>query len=266
MARKKLQGQAAIITGGGRGIGAAAAYQLAAAGAALVLTARSEEEVEAIAAQIRKNGGRAIAAPGDISDFAHVEEVVESALGQFDRVDILVNAAGLLWPLEEAAETDPEEWAYNIQVNLVAPFAMMQNVLPLMKAQRYGRIVNLGDSLIHLAPVGLSAYTAAKAGLEMFTRVMAKEAGAYGVNVNLLYPGAVNTAFQTDLRSVDTSESELDFSQWQTLYEQKALFDAEIAARAIYWLVGPWSRQHNGQCFDLEEEAFRRQINQDLGL
>ena len=91
MAGKKLQGQVAIVTGAGRGIGAAAARRLAEAGAAVVLAARSEEEVEALAAQLRKEGKRAIAVAADVSDLDGVEEIVESALEQFDRVDILVN-------------------------------------------------------------------------------------------------------------------------------------------------------------------------------
>ena len=92
MAGKKLQGQVAIITGAGRGIGAATAQRLAAAGAAVVLTARTEEEIEAVAKHLRQQGGRAIAVAGDVSDLAAVEEIVESALEQFERVDVLINA------------------------------------------------------------------------------------------------------------------------------------------------------------------------------
>ena len=107
MAGKKLQGQVAIVTGAGRGIGAATARRLAAAGASVVLAARSEEEVEALAAELRKKGSRAIAVAADVSDLAGVEEIVESALEQFDRVDILVNNAGVIWPLEEVRRRRP---------------------------------------------------------------------------------------------------------------------------------------------------------------
>ena len=119
---RKLQGQVAIITGGGRGIGAAAGNLLAAAGAAVVLTARSEDQIEAVAKKIRGAGARAIAVPCDVASPDQIEEVVEAALTQYDRVDILVNNAGIVWPVEQVIEADPEEWAYNIHCNLVGPF------------------------------------------------------------------------------------------------------------------------------------------------
>src|SRR5690606_20998343 len=147
MVRKKLQGQVAIITGGSRGIGAAAGTLLAAAGAAVVLTARNEQQVEATAARLRDQGARAIGVPADVADPGQVEEVVEAALDQFHRVDILVNNAGVIWPLEEVVETDPDEWAYSIQVNLLGPFFMTHNVLPLMVDQQYGRILNISSGL-----------------------------------------------------------------------------------------------------------------------
>src|SRR5690606_25895718 len=113
MAKKKLQGQVAIVTGGGRGIGAATAERLAGMGARVVLAARSDEEVEAVASHLRGQGGQAIAVPGDVTDPDIVEEIVEAALDQFGRVDILINNAAVIWPLEELVEADPDEWAYN---------------------------------------------------------------------------------------------------------------------------------------------------------
>ncbi len=174
MIRKKLQGQTAIICGASRGIGAASARLLAEAGAAVVLAARSGEQLEAVAEDIRRQGGRAIAVPADVSDPAAAEEIVESALDQFDRVDILVNAAGIIWPLDEAMETDADEWAYNIHVNLIGPFYLARNVLPVMVDQGYGRIVSL-TSAAAARPAGMSAFCAAQAGLEMWTRVVAHE-------------------------------------------------------------------------------------------
>jgi NAD(P)-dependent dehydrogenase (short-subunit alcohol dehydrogenase family) len=145
MTKKKLQGQVAIITGGGRGIGAATAARLAATGAKLVLAARSEEEVESVAATLRRQGAQALAVPGDVSDPEVVEEIVETALEQFDRVDILINNAAVIWPLEETIYADPDEWAYNINTNLIAPFLLARNVLPVMMEQRYGRILNISS-------------------------------------------------------------------------------------------------------------------------
>lgn len=264
MAGKKLQGQVAIITGGGRGIGAAAAARLVSAGASVVLTARSEEEVEAVAAQLRQVKGRAIAVPGDITDPEAVEEVVEAALDQFGRVDILVNNAAVIWPLEEVADVDPDEWAYNITTNLIAPMMMVRNVLPVMLDQGYGRILNISSEAAFTPVFGGSAYCAAKAGLDMFTRVLALEVAGSGVAVNALYPGQVDTAMQEDIRSVDTTGSRLDTTWFHEIHARGELAAPASVANLVYWLVGPWSRTRNGEFFNAEDAAWVEQVRQDL--
>ncbi|MXY91841.1 MAG: SDR family oxidoreductase [Caldilineaceae bacterium SB0670_bin_27] len=264
---RKLQGQVAIITGGGRGIGAAAGEMLAAAGASVVLTARSEDQVEAAARQIRRAGAQAIAVPCDVTNPEQIEEVVEAALTQFDRVDILVNNAGIIWPVEQVYEADPEEWAYNIHCNLVGPFQMVRNVLPVMIGQEYGRIVNVSSGAAENVMPGWSAYCAAKAGLNMLTRCLASELqadGVPGVTVNALAPGMVDTEMQADVRSIDTHDSSLDFSRFHEAHLQGALLSTESAARLIYWLVGPWSRGRSGQIFSRSDAQWLEQVELDL--
>jgi NAD(P)-dependent dehydrogenase (short-subunit alcohol dehydrogenase family) len=264
MAKKKLQGQVAIIPGGGRGIGAATAARLAEAGARLVLTARSEDEVEAVAASLRQQGAQVLAVPGDITDPATVEEIVETALEQFDRLDILINNAGVIWPLEETVYADPDEWAYNITTNLIAPFALVRNVLPVMAEQGYGRILNISSDAAFTPVFGGAAYCAAKAGLDMFTRVLALELAGAGVTVNTLYPGHVDTAMQEDIRSVDTTGTRLDTSWFHTLHDQGGLATPQSVADLICWLVGPWSRDRHGEFFSAADAAWVEQVRRDL--
>jgi NAD(P)-dependent dehydrogenase (short-subunit alcohol dehydrogenase family) len=264
MARKKLQGQVAIITGGSRGLGLATAEQLVQAGATIVLTARSEDQVTAAATDLSKNGARVLGIAADVADLEHVERVVDTTLAQFGRIDILVNNAATVWPIDEVAETDPDEWAYNIHVNLVGPFYMAHHVLPAMLEQKQGRIVNVSSGLGHIPIAGLSAYGAAKAGLDQLTRVLALELMNSGVTVNALYPGILNTDMQADLRSVDTSESVLDLKMFHEAYETGKIALPATAARMIYWLVGPWSRQHNGEIFTSRDQAWLEQVKRDL--
>ena len=265
MAGKKLQGQVAIVTGASRGVGATSAIALAKAGAALVLTSRDGSQIEAVAKEIRQGGGKAIAVPADVSVPEQVEEVVESAIDQLRRVDILVNNAAIAWPIDEVADGDPEEWCYNINVNLLGPFLLAQNVLPLMIEQGYGRIVNVSSGAARMPIAGLSAYCTAKAGLDMFTQVLAKEVAGKGVTANCLYPGMVDTDMQSDIRSVDTSESDLDFSHWHQAYESQSLLPVQAVARMITWLVGPWSRSRSGEIFNAADDQWLATVATDLG-
>lgn len=264
MAAKKLQGQVAIVTGSSRGIGRAAAERIARAGASVVLVARDVVQLEIAVNELTRQGLEAIGVEADIADIEQIDSIVEATLDQFNRVDILVNNAAVVWPLEEVAEVDPDEWAYNIQVNLIGPFTMTRAVLPVMLEQGYGRILNIGCGAASHPMAGASAFCAAKAGLDMFTRTLALELTDQPVRVVGLDPGMVDTDMQADVRSVDTSESGLDFSIWHQYHEEGKLLPAAEIARSILWLVGPWNRK-NGEIFTLSDSAWVEQVRLDVG-
>lgn len=264
MAQKKLQGQVAIITGGSRGLGVGIAERLIEAGASITITARSEEQLAQEADRLRALGGQVLAVTADVSDPEQVQAVVDATIDTYQRIDILVNNAGVVWPIEEVAESDPDEWAYNIHVNLIGPFYAVNSVLPAMQAQGYGRIVNISSGLGRSPVAGLSAYGAAKAGLDQFTRILALELANSGITVNALHPGVVDTEMQADLRSVDTSESKLDLKMFHEFLDSGRLQPPLVVARLVYWLVGPWSRTHNGEVFSFRDEAWLAQVDSDL--
>ncbi len=264
MAAKKLQGQVAIITGASRGIGRAAAERIALAGASVVLVARDAQQLEAVVDDLRSRGLDAIGVEADVADIEHVEAVIGATLEQFKRVDILVNNAAVVWPLEEIADVDPDEWAYGIQVNLIGPLNMVRAALPIMLGQGYGRILNISSAAATHPIAGASAYCASKAGLDMFTRTLALELSEKPVLVAGLDPSMVDTDMQADVRSVDTSESSLDFSIWHQAYEEAKLMSPAEIARAILWLVGPWNRSH-GESFTVSDPTWIDQVRRDIG-
>ncbi len=265
MAGKKLQGQVALITGASRGIGAAAAERLAAGGAAVVLTARDEETLAATVQRVQAAGGRALGVAADVADPEQIEQLIERMLDELKRVDILVNNAGVIWPLEEVADADLDEWAYAVHVNLVGPFFMARNVLPLMLAQNYGRIINISSGAARRPIAGASAYCASKAGLDMFTQTLALELAKTRVTANCLHPGMVDTDMQADIRSVDTGDTSLDFSRWHDAHSEGRLLSPAAVAEMIYWLAGPWAHSYNGQLFEANDADWRSQVRHDVG-
>ncbi|MBI3629756.1 MAG: SDR family NAD(P)-dependent oxidoreductase [Candidatus Rokubacteria bacterium] len=188
----KLDGRVAIVTGAGRGIGRAIARAFAADGAAVVLASRTPAELAAAAAEIRDAGGRVLVVPTDVTAEAAVEALVREALTQFSRVDILVCAAGsaAFGPVADAKTAD---WDAMLAVNLRGVMLACRAVLPAMIGQRAGTIINIASIAARRAIPGAAAYSATKAGVVAFSRVLAEELRGAGVRVGVLLPVAVDT-------------------------------------------------------------------------
>src|SRR6266446_7770219 len=183
-------GRVVIVTGAWRGLGRAAAECFHERGASVAVNVRDRARAEALAASI---GERALAVPGDIAAPGVPEEIVRATLERFGRVDILVNNAAFARSTRFPA-LSAEEWREALEVNLTAPFLLTKAVLPAMKAQRYGRIVNISSSAGRtVSTLGGAHYTASKAGLLGLTRAAAKELGPFGITVNAVCPGMIDT-------------------------------------------------------------------------
>jgi NADP-dependent 3-hydroxy acid dehydrogenase YdfG len=186
-----LASQVAIVTGAGRGIGRAVARALAAESAAVVLAARTRAELARTASDIRDAGGRALALPTDVTSEREVVGLVEETLGTFERVDILVNAAGhaSFGPL---AEAKVDQWDAMLTVNLRAVMLACRAVLPAMTRQGRGTIVNVASIAARRAIPGTAVYAATKAGVVAFSHALAEELRPR-VRVGVIVPGAVDT-------------------------------------------------------------------------
>jgi NAD(P)-dependent dehydrogenase (short-subunit alcohol dehydrogenase family) len=189
-----LAGQAALVTGGGRGIGRAIALALARAGAAVAVLARSAEQLADVVAAITASGGRAIALSADVTDRAAVEAAVAEAERRLGPPDLLVNNAGVGGPVGPLAESDPDAWWRCVEVNLRGPLLCCRAVLSGMLTRRRGRVVNVASGAGTRAIPNLSAYVTAKAALIRLTENLAAEVRESGVRVFAIQPGTVRTA------------------------------------------------------------------------
>jgi 3-oxoacyl-[acyl-carrier protein] reductase len=190
----EFQGQTAIVTGAGRGIGRAVALNLADKGAAVAINDVQAARCMDVARMIVDNGGQAIPYPGDVANWNTVKEMVESSLSKLGTIDILVNNAGILRPTAPLEDIAEEEWDLVMAVNIKGAFNCMKAVLPIMKKQRGGRIVNVSSIAGRsTSNTGGAHYTASKAALLGLTRHAAREAAPYNININVIAPAGVDT-------------------------------------------------------------------------
>lgn len=171
-------------------MGRAAAGRLYERGAAVVVNVRDRARAEQVAESL---GERALAVAGDVAAAGVPEDIAKRTMERFGRIDILVNNAAVARSTR-FGELSADEWRATVEVNLTAPFLLTKAVLPSMKAQRYGRIINVSSSAGRMvSTLGGAHYTASKAGLLGLTRAAAKELGQFGITVNAICPGMIDT-------------------------------------------------------------------------
>ena len=187
-----MPARCALVTGGGRGIGRAAALRLAAAGCDVAVGSRTRAEVDAVAEEVRALGRRAVAVTLDVSRSESVRDAFAEARGALGRVDVLVNGAGVA-PSALLVRTSDEAWRSAIETNLSGAFYAMREALPAMLEAQWGRVVNVASIAGKTGQPYISAYAASKHGLLGLTRCAALEVAARGVTVNAVCPGYVDT-------------------------------------------------------------------------
>ncbi|MGL6208821.1 MAG: SDR family oxidoreductase [Paracoccaceae bacterium] len=240
-----MQGKVVMITGASRGIGAAAVGVFAAAGAQVVLLARDAGQIAVLADRV---GGMALRC--DVADWMAVEGAVAAVQARYGRVDVLINNAGVIDPIGRLAEVDPADWARAVDINLKGVFNGIRAVLPGMKAQGSGTIINLSSGAAHAPYEGWSAYCAAKAGVAMLTRAVHLEEGGWGLRCLGLSPGTVATEMQVKIKASGINPvSALDPS---------VHIPADWPARALLWMCGAGADPWLGEDVKLRDEAVRR--------
>ncbi len=242
-----LKGKTAVVTGSAQGIGAAVAVMMAQEGADICLTdIRPEGDASAILDDIRATGQKAIYVEGDVGSFTAAQNVVETAVEAFGKLDILVNNAGINWD-GVCWKMKEEQWDKVLEINLKGYFNFTRHVAPLLKAQGFGRIVNVTSINGIRGKFGQSNYAASKAGVIGYTKAVAKELGAYGVTVNAVAPGLIETPMLKESKDRDKI---VDMAMAEIVLKQVG--QPEDLANLISFLASDKARHITGEVIKVD--------------
>ncbi len=254
-----LQGRFAVVTGAGRGLGAEIARSYVAAGASIFVCGRNRGPLDELVASLRgaaAAGQRIEAAVADVADKAEVDRLIARAHAEFGRIDILVNNAGLYGPMGRTDEVDWDEWVHALNVNLLGVVAACRAVMPIMRQQRYGKIVNISGGGATNPMPRITCYAASKAAVVRFSESLALELQEEGIDVNSIAPGALNTGMMDELlaagpgkvgaqfyermkKIADSGATPLDVGASLAVYLGSAESDG-ITGRLISAVWDPW--------------------------
>ena len=242
--RFKLTDKVAVVTGAGRGIGAGCAVAFAEAGAHVVCAARTAEQIDAVAEQVRGHGRRALAVPCDVMDRVQIENVVTRTMQEFGRIDIVVNNAGGT-PPQEALYTSESMFEDAFHFNVTSAFVLTRLCVPHMLKGGGGSVLNISSAAGRFPIAGFVAYGTAKAALSFMTRILGHEF-APRVRVNAIAVGAVETTalgtfIDDDLRN-----------KMSALTPMRRIGTVEDIALAALYLVSPASSWVTGKVFEVD--------------
>ncbi|TAK34418.1 MAG: SDR family NAD(P)-dependent oxidoreductase [Chloroflexota bacterium] len=253
----RLEGKVAVVTGAGRGIGRGEALLLAQEGAAVVVndiggatdgTGQSSSPADEVVAEIRAAGGRAVANYDTVATMEGGQRIVQTALGSFGRLDIVVNNAGILRDRMFHNMTE-EDWDAVVAVHLKGHFAVSRAAAVIFREQRSGRIVNT-SSLSGLGWMGQANYSTVKEGIVGFTRTVARDLGGYGVTVNAIRPGAGTRLTLTDnLRASAGKAAKVGQTELADGLKNLEEWKPEYVAPLVVWLCTDQAAHVNGRIF-----------------
>jgi NADP-dependent 3-hydroxy acid dehydrogenase YdfG len=225
-----ISGKVVVITGASSGLGEAAARLLSAQGARVALGARRIERIDALAAELVKAGGQAIAKATDVTEFAQVRALVDAAVTAFGRVDVILNNAGLM-PHSPLERLKVDDWHRMIDVNIKGVLHGIGAALPHMKAQKSGHIINVSSVAGHKVRPGSAVYAATKAAVLMLTEGLRQEVKPYDIRTTVISPGAVATELPGSVTEPDVGDMVRKF------YDDVAI-PAESFARVVAFAIG----------------------------
>ncbi len=253
----KLDGQVAVITGSGRGIGRAIALAYAREGAKLALAARSASELQEAVNAVAALGAEAIAVRTDVTSRKDTERLAHSVVERFGRIDVLVNNAGSSGPIGPLQVNDIADWVNTVNVNLTGAFLVCRAVIPVMLGQSGGKIINLSGAGAANAWSNMSAYCASKAAVVRLTEVLAQELDGQGITVNALGPGSVHTSMW-DKMTAEAAQAGADFiHQLGLRVTSGGGASIDECAELAVWLASDESGALTGRLISAATDDFR---------
>jgi len=250
------QKSVAVITGATRGIGRACAIALARRGDAVVIAARTPEDLEHTVMLIRAEGGHVHAVQTDISRQAEVKALFQEVDERFGGASWLVNSAAVIGPLQHLTLTTPDDWEQTLAINLTGTYLCCRYAVPGMLCRGGGGIVNITSGLAQRVIIPFGAYSVSKAGVDILTRYLAEELGTSGIRVNAISPGVVDTSMQEEIRSKDPREIGMETHRHFMEYKERGkLRHPEEIAHLVAFLTSPASAHLNGQIGGLADYA-----------
>jgi NAD(P)-dependent dehydrogenase (short-subunit alcohol dehydrogenase family) len=252
-------GRVALVTGGGRGIGAATARLLARQGAAVAVASRTEGEIDSVAREISADGGEALPVYLDVTDEDSVAAAFDRTRAAFGPVDILINNAGTPGVPLPVAQTELSDWRRVFDVNVTGVFLCAREAMPRMASAGWGRIVNVSSAAARHPIAGMAAYGASKAALDQLTRVLALEGEPHNVAVTGVYPGVIDTRMQEESRAFGPDLIGKRLHRMFNGYRDYGMLrPPEEPAELISYLCTPEAGRLNGHIIRLEQlEALR---------
>ena len=251
----KLNGRVALVTGAGRGIGRATAIQLAGAGANVVVTSRTRNELEEVVAEISGSSGSAAAVECDVAKRSQSLNLIEKASEHFGPIDILVNNAGVGSSADPRplAEFRDEFWDQTLEVNLTVPYLLSKSALPHMRAQSWGRIITIASINGRITTMHAGAYAASKHGVLGLMRTLALEHAAEGITVNCVCPGPVRTRMNDVRVQYDAERLGRDLQEHeQGLTPIGGRLVPEDIAPMVVYLASDDARMITGQAYNID--------------
>jgi NAD(P)-dependent dehydrogenase (short-subunit alcohol dehydrogenase family) len=244
----QLKGKVAIVTGAGRGLGRASSLEMAKEGASLVILSRTPSELRETAKTIRTSGADVISVKADVSTPRDIERVVDRAIKNFGKIDILMNNAAIIGPVNPLFMIDQEEWDEVMDINLRGPYLFAKAVVPYMIKQRKGKIINVTSGLGEIVMPPFAAYSATKAGLIHLTKIMAEELEYHNIQVNGLDPGVMDTKMQEEIRNLGPEIlGEEIYYEFLSMKERGVLKPPEKVARLAVFLASGESDSITGE-------------------